>query len=429
MSAIENIIAREILDSRGLPTIEVEVILTSGYMARAAVPSGASTGIHEALELRDSDPKRFLGKGVLKAIRAVEDEIFPLLRGQDALNQKHLDTLMIQADGTSSKSKFGANAILAVSLAVSKAAAVFLNLPYYRYIGGLSAATLPVPQMNVINGGAHAHNGLDCQEYMILPVGAQSFRHAVQMGSEVFHTLKELLKKKGFSVNVGDEGGFAPDLSSSPQALDLLCQAITLAGYTPGEDIYLGLDMAASEFCKDGLYHFEGKARSHHEMIKVFEELASNYPLISIEDGLSEDDWAGWTDLTACLGDKVQLVGDDIFVTNPLRLQDGIDKKCANALLVKLNQIGTLTETLEAVTLAKKHGYKTVISHRSGETEDTTLADLAVAFTTEQVKTGSLSRSDRTSKYNQLMRIEEELGDQSIYAGRKAFFPWLKKKN
>ena len=419
MSAIIDITAREILDSRGNPTVEVDVTLDSGAMGRAGVPSGASTGTHEALELRDGDKARYLGKGVQKAVDAVNGEIFDALSGLEADDQVHLDQVMIDLDGTANKGRLGANAILGVSLAVAKAAADDLGQPLYRYVGGVYARTLPVPQMNIINGGAHADNPIDFQEFMILPVGADSFADAVRMGSEVFHHLKKQLKDAGHNTNVGDEGGFAPNLKSADEALGFITKAIEVAGYKPGEDIVLGLDSAATEFYKKGKYALEGEGKSLDSagMVKLYEELCSRYPIISIEDGMSEDDWEGWKALTDSLGKKVQLVGDDLFVTNPERLSDGISRGVANAILVKVNQIGTLSETLEAVERAHRAGYRAVMSHRSGETEDATIADLAVATNCGQIKTGSLSRSDRLAKYNQLIRIEQNLGPAARYAG------------
>lgn len=423
MSEILDIVAREILDSRGNPTVEVDVTLSCGSFGRAAVPSGASTGSFEALELRDQDPKRYLGKGVQKAIAAIEDEIFPALQGMESSEQRHIDETMIQLDGTPNKSRFGANAILGVSLAVAKAAAEAYGQPFYRYLGGMDAHVLPVPMMNIINGGAHADNPIDIQEFMIVPHGAQSVAQAVRMGAEVFHHLKSLLKKAGHNTNVGDEGGLAPALQSSQEALDFIMQSIAGAGYTPGVDISLALDVAATEFYHDDLYHLagEGKKFDADGMVRYYENLIDQFPIISIEDGLAENDWAGWRALTEQLGHRVQLVGDDLFVTNPTRLAQGIDQGIANSILIKLNQIGSLTETLDAIRMAKEAGYTCVISHRSGETEDTTIADLAVATNAGQIKTGSLSRSDRVAKYNQLIRIEEELGPQGSYPGLLAF--------
>jgi enolase len=418
MTAITDIIAREILDSRGNPTVEVDVYLEDGSMGRAAVPSGASTGAHEAVELRDGG-KRYHGKGVEKAVEAVDTEIFEAIGGLDAENQIQIDNLMMELDGTPNKSRLGANAILGVSLAVAKAAAQSADLPLYRYVGGAYASLLPVPMMNIINGGAHADNPIDFQEFMILPVGAETFSDAVRMGSEVFHVLKKELSAQGHNTNVGDEGGFAPGLKSAPEALDFIMKSIEKAGYKPGEDIYLGLDCAATEFFKDGKYVLEGEGRTLEPgaMAEYLAELAAKYPILSIEDGMSEDDWEGWKTLTELAGKTTQLVGDDLFVTNSSRLRDGIKMGVANSILVKVNQIGTLTETLDAVETAHKAGYTAVMSHRSGETEDSTIADLAVATNCGQIKTGSLSRSDRLAKYNQLIRIEEMLGPQARYAG------------
>ncbi len=419
MTAITDIIAREILDSRGNPTVEVDVYLEDGSMGRAAVPSGASTGAHEAVELRDGG-KRYHGKGVEKAVEAVNSEIFDAIGGMDAENQIQLDNIMIELDGTANKSRLGANAILGVSLAVAKAAAQSANLPLYRYVGGAHARLLPVPMMNIINGGAHADNPIDFQEFMILPIGADSIREAVRMGSEVFHVLKKELASQGHNTNVGDEGGFAPGLSSAPAALDFIMKSIEKAGYKPGDEIALGLDCASTEFFKDGKYVLEGEGRTLESgaMAEYLAELAAKYPIVSIEDGMAEDDWEGWKTLTDLIGKKTQLVGDDLFVTNSARLRDGIRMGVANSILVKVNQIGSLTETLDAVETAHKANYTAVMSHRSGETEDSTIADLAVATNCGQIKTGSLSRSDRLAKYNQLIRIEEALGPQAKYAGR-----------
>ncbi|AGB71105.1 MULTISPECIES: phosphopyruvate hydratase [Rhizobium] len=419
MTAITDIIAREILDSRGNPTVEVDVYLEDGSLGRAAVPSGASTGAHEAVELRDGG-KRYHGKGVEKAVEAVNSEIFDAIGGMDAENQIQLDNIMIELDGTPNKSRLGANAILGVSLAVAKAAAQSANLPLYRYVGGAHARLLPVPMMNIINGGAHADNPIDFQEFMILPIGADSIREAVRMGSEVFHVLKKELASQGHNTNVGDEGGFAPGLSSAPAALDFIMKSIEKAGYKPGEEIALGLDCASTEFFKDGKYVLEGEGRTLESgaMAEYLAELAAKYPIVSIEDGMAEDDWEGWKTLTDLIGKKTQLVGDDLFVTNSARLRDGIGMGVANSILVKVNQIGSLTETLDAVETAHKANYTAVMSHRSGETEDSTIADLAVATNCGQIKTGSLSRSDRLAKYNQLIRIEEALGPQAKYAGR-----------
>lgn len=419
MTAITDIIAREILDSRGNPTVEVDVYLEDGSLGRAAVPSGASTGAHEAVELRDGG-KRYHGKGVEKAVEAVNSEIFDAIGGMDAENQIQLDNIMIELDGTPNKSRLGANAILGVSLAVAKAAAQSANLPLYRYVGGAHTRLLPVPMMNIINGGAHADNPIDFQEFMILPIGADSIREAVRMGSEVFHVLKKELASQGHNTNVGDEGGFAPGLSSAPAALDFIMKSIEKAGYKPGEEIALGLDCASTEFFKDGKYVLEGEGRTLESgaMAEYLAELAAKYPIVSIEDGMAEDDWEGWKTLTDLIGKKTQLVGDDLFVTNSARLRDGIGMGVANSILVKVNQIGSLTETLDAVETAHKANYTAVMSHRSGETEDSTIADLAVATNCGQIKTGSLSRSDRLAKYNQLIRIEEALGPQAKYAGR-----------
>jgi enolase len=420
MPAIIDITGREILDSRGNPTVEVDVTLEDGAFGRAAVPSGASTGAHEAAELRDGDPKRYLGKGVKKAVAAVNGEIFEALVGMDAQNQIALDEAMIGLDGTANKGRLGANAILGVSLAAAKAAAQGAGLPLYRYIGGTAARTLPVPQMNIINGGVHADNPIDFQEFMIMPVGAASLADAVRMGSEVFHTLKAALKSAGHNTNVGDEGGFAPNLASAEAALDFVIMAVEQAGYRMGEDVGIALDCAATEFYRDGAYHYEGegKVRSGEDQAGYLFRLASAYPIVSIEDGMAEDDWDGWQVLSELLGGRCQLVGDDVFVTSTHRLKEGIERGVANSILVKVNQIGTLTETLQAVEMAHKAGYTAVISHRSGETEDATIADLAVATNCGQIKTGSLARSDRVAKYNQLIRIEEELGAQGRYAGR-----------
>ena len=421
MSGIAAIRAREILDSRGNPTIEVDVALESGARGRAAVPSGASTGTREALELRDGDRKRYLGKGVLKAVANVQKVLAPSLLGRDAADQVGIDRKMIELDGTPNKGKLGANAILGVSLAGAKAAADEAKLPLYRYLGGANAHELPVPQMNVINGGAHADNNLDIQEFMIVPAGAPTFAEALRMAAEVFHTLKALLKKKGLSTAVGDEGGFAPDLGSNEEALALIVEAIEMAGYKPGRDLALALDAAASEFYENGQYVMKGEAqaqRSSEDMIKYYEDLLRRYPILSIEDGLSEKDWKGWKMLTERLGQRVQLVGDDIFVTNPEIFAKGLAEGIGNSILIKLNQIGTLTETLETIEMAKRAGYTAVVSHRSGETEDVTIADLAVGLSAGQIKTGSLSRTDRTAKYNRLLRIEEELGEAARYAGR-----------
>jgi enolase len=422
MTAIIDIIGRQILDSRGNPTVEVDVVLEDGSMGRAAVPSGASTGAHEAVELRDGDKSRYLGKSVLKAVEAVNVAIAEALVAMDAEDQTAIDQAMLELDGTANKSKLGANAILGVSLAVAKAAAECSGLPLYRYVGGTQARVLPVPMMNIVNGGAHADNPIDFQEFMIMPVGAPSFAEALRMGSEVFHTLKKALHDAGHNTNVGDEGGFAPNLKSAEAALDFVMAAIEKAGYRPGEDIALALDCAATEFFKDSAYVYEGerKTRDPKAQAKYLAKLVAGYPIVSIEDGMAEDDWDGWKALTDLVGNKCQLVGDDLFVTNVTRLSQGIKAKTANSILVKVNQIGTLTETLAAVDMAHRAGYTAVMSHRSGETEDATIADLAVATNCGQIKTGSLARSDRTAKYNQLLRIEEELGAQAVYAGRAA---------
>ena len=420
MSAISDIRAREILDSRGNPTVEVDVLLESGVLGRAAVPSGASTGVHEAVELRDGDKARYGGKGVLRAVEAVNGEIFDALSGMDAEDQVAIDRSLIELDGTPNKGRLGANALLGVSLAVARAAAADYDLPLYRYVGGVFARTLPVPLMNVINGGAHADNPLDLQEFMIAPVGATSLAEAVRMGSEVFHALKAQLKKQGMSTNVGDEGGFAPDIADAEAALAAIMAAIESAGYKPGTDVALALDPAASEFYKDGKYVLAGVKRTLDAagMVTFYEDLTKAFPIVSIEDGMAEDDWEGWRALTQALGGRVQLVGDDLFVTNAARLADGIRKGVANSILVKVNQIGTLSETLETMETAHRAGYTTVMSHRSGETEDTIIADLAVATNAGQIKTGSLSRSDRIAKYNQLIRIEEQLSGSAVYPGR-----------
>ena len=420
MTAIIDIHAREILDSRGNPTVEVDVVLEDGSTGRAAVPSGASTGAHEAVELRDGDTARYLGKGVLKAVAAVNGEIYDALAGMDGEEQSAIDAAMIELDGTPNKSRLGANAILGVSLAVAKAAADSRGLPLHRYIGGVSASLLPVPMMNIINGGAHADNPIDVQEFMVMPVGAGSIAEAVRWGAEIFHTLKSELKAQGHNTAVGDEGGFAPNLNGTRAALDFVMAAVEKAGFTPGDDVMLALDAAATEFFKDGAYHLhgEGLTLSPAQMADYWAALASDYPILSIEDGMSEDDMAGWKILTDKLGGRVQLVGDDLFVTNPVRLEQGIKDGLANAILIKVNQIGTLSETLTAVDLAHRNRYRSVMSHRSGETEDATIADLAVACGCGQIKTGSLARSDRLAKYNQLIRIEEELGSQARYAGR-----------
>ena len=423
MTAIIDVHAREILDSRGNPTVEVEILLEDGSMGRAAVPSGASTGAHEAVEKRDGDKARYHGKGVLQAVAAVRGEIAEAIVGTDAEDQAELDALLIDLDGFENKSRLGANAILGVSLAAAKAAASARGLPLYRYVGGVSAHLLPVPMMNIINGGEHADNAIDFQEFMVMPVGAASLAEAVRCGAEIFHTLKKGLSEAGLSTAVGDEGGFAPALASTTDALDFIMKSVEQAGYAPGDDVVLALDCAATEFFRDGAYHMagEGKVRAPAEMAEYLAGLAARYPIASIEDGMAEDDFEGWKALTTAIGGKVQLVGDDLFVTNPARLAMGIERGLANSLLVKVNQIGTLTETLEAVSAAHRAGYTAVMSHRSGETEDTTIADLAVATNCGQIKTGSLARSDRLAKYNQLIRIEEELGDAARYAGRRVF--------
>ena len=421
MASIDAIVAREILDSRGNPTVEVEVALDDGIIARAAVPSGASTGAFEAVELRDGDPARYGGKGAQKAVLAVLDEIGPELLGYEADDQRLIDQALIDLDGTRDKSRLGANSILGVSLAVAKAAADSADLPLFRYVGGPNAHLLPVPMLNILNGGAHADTDVDIQEFMIAPIGAGMFAEALRWGAETYHALKSVLKARGLATGLGDEGGFAPNLPANRQALDLIMEAIGQAGYTPGRDIALALDVAASEFYQDGSYVFEGAARTADEMAGYYEQLVADYPLVSIEDPLSEDDWAGWRALTERLGERIQLVGDDLFVTNPERLRRGIEERAANALLVKVNQIGTLTETLDAVALAQRSGFASMMSHRSGETEDTTIADLAVATNCGQLKTGAPARSERVAKYNQLLRIEEQLDDAARYAGAAAF--------
>ncbi len=423
MSSILDIRSREILDSRGNPTVEVEVLTEDGAIGRAAVPSGASTGKYEAVELRDADKSRFLGKGVLKACKNIEEVIREELIGVDVFEQVYIDQLMCEIDGTPNKAKLGANAILGVSMAVAKAAAKESNQSLYRYIGGVNAHVLPVPMMNILNGGSHADNSIDFQEFMIMPVGAEFFSEGLRMGVEVFHHLKDVLKKKGYSTNVGDEGGFAPSMKSNHEAIETVLQAIEKAGFRPGEDILIAMDAAASEFYneEEKVYHFHqstGDKLSTADMVSYWTDWCNKYPILSIEDGLHEDDWAGWTAMTKAIGDKVQIVGDDLFVTNTKRLQRGIEEDAANSILIKVNQIGTLTETIEAVRLATRNGMTSVMSHRSGETEDTTIADLAVALNTGQIKTGSASRSDRIAKYNQLLRIEEELGDSGIYPGK-----------
>jgi enolase len=419
MPIIIEVIGREIIDSRGNPTVEVEVSLESGYSGRASVPSGASTGSHEALELRDKDPKRYLGRGVQNAVRNIHRVIAPKLLGKDVLDQKGIDTAMLRWDGTPNKIHLGANAILAVSLACAKAAANHLGVPLYQHLGGLSATQLPLPLMNILNGGVHADNNLDLQECMVLPIGAKSFKEALRMGVEVFHHLKAVLNGKGYKTSVGDEGGFAPDLHSNEEAFSLIIEAIRKSGYRPGRDVVLGIDAAATEFYKNGFYFLKAekkKKRTSFEMIDYYEALIKKYPILSIEDGLAEDDWKGWKEMTVRLGGKIQLVGDDLFVTNPGRLSRGIREGVANAILVKPNQIGTLTETLEVIGMAKRAGYQTIISHRSGETEDTTISDLAVGTNAGQIKTGATSRTDRVAKYNQLLRIEENLGNRAIYS-------------
>ena len=423
MSIITDIHARQILDSRGNPTVEVEVTTEEGYIGRAAVPSGASTGKYEAVELRDNDKDRYMGKGVTKAVRNIEERIREELLGESVFEQRDLDQIMIDLDGTENKSKLGANAILGVSMAVAKAAAQEAGMPLYRYVGGVNAHVLPVPMMNILNGGSHADNSIDFQEFMVVPLGADTFSEGLRMGVEVFHHLKKVLSKKGYSTNVGDEGGFAPNIKSNQEAIEIVLQSIEKAGYKPGEQIMIAMDAAASEFydAKSGVYHFHqstGDKLSSDDMVSYWAQWVDKYPIFSIEDGLDEDDWNGWNKLTERLGKRVQLVGDDLFVTNTKRLQRGIEEASANSILIKVNQIGSLTETIEAVNMATRHGFTSVMSHRSGETEDTTIADLAVALNTGQIKTGSASRSDRIAKYNQLLRIEEELGANGIYPGR-----------
>ncbi|MGI6611574.1 MAG: phosphopyruvate hydratase [Limnochordia bacterium] len=424
MTSIEQVVGREILDSRGNPTVEVEVILADGSMGRAAVPSGASTGAFEAVELRDADATRYLGKGVLKAVDNVNQILAPEVQGLDALDQVGIDNLMIELDGTHNKGRLGANAILGTSLAVAKAAASFSGLALFQYLGGVNAKTLPVPMMNILNGGQHADNNVDIQEFMVMPVGAPTFAEGLRWGAEVFHSLKAVLRAKGLNTSVGDEGGFAPNLASNRQALDVILEAIKAAGFEPGQDVALALDVAASEMLQDGLYVLEGEGvkKSVDEMIAFYSELVGDYPIISIEDPLDEEEWGGWQKLTKALGNRVQLVGDDLFVTNTERLSRGITEGIANSILIKVNQIGTLTETLDAIEMAKRAGYTAVISHRSGETEDTTIADIAVATNAGQIKTGAPSRTDRVAKYNQLLRIEQALGDISIYPGQAAFY-------
>lgn len=423
MSDILHIHGREILDSRGNPTVEVEVELTDGSTGRAAVPSGASTGTHEAVELRDGTADRYNGKGVLQAVEFVNTEIREALVGMDATDQSLIDQTLNDLDGTDNKARLGANAILGTSLAIAKGAAKAARLPLFRYLGGPMATTLPVPMMNILNGGEHADNNIDIQEFMVMPVKANSFAHALRMGTEVFHTLKKVLRENDYTTNVGDEGGFAPGLGSNEEAIEVVLKAIEKAGYTPGEDIFIALDAASTEFFKDGQYTIDGTQKSAEELVDFWAGWCKKYPIVSIEDGLAEDDWAGWQALTAALGDHVQLVGDDLFVTNPERLQRGIDEQAANSILVKVNQIGSLSETIQAVRLATRNGFTSVMSHRSGETEDTTIADLAVALDCGQIKTGSASRSDRIAKYNQLLRIEEALGDAAVYGGAR--FPFV----
>lgn len=420
MSTIVKIVGRQILDSRGNPTVEVDVITSCGSKGRAAVPSGASTGVHEAVELRDQDKAVYLGKGVLKAVKNVNETIANALVGMSVFNQKEIDTRLCELDGTENKSNLGANAILGVSLAVARAAAEVVMLPLYQYIGGVGAVTMPVPMMNILNGGSHADNLIDIQEFMVMPLGASSFSEGLRWGTEIFHHLKDVLKARGLATNVGDEGGFAPNLGSNEEAIELVIEAIRKAGFTPGKDVYIALDAASSEFYKNGKYVFEstGDSRSSAEMVQFWKEWIEKYPIISIEDGLDEDDWEGWKLLTESIGDKIQIVGDDLFVTNTKRLQRGITESTANSILIKVNQIGTLTETIEAVQMATRNGYTSVMSHRSGETEDHFIADLAVALNCGQIKTGSASRSDRISKYNQLLRIEEELGKAAVYPGK-----------
>jgi enolase len=421
MASIEAVGAREILDSRGNPTVEVEIALEDGTFARAAVPSGASTGAFEAVERRDGDKKRYGGKGVQQAVDAVIDELAPAVVGLDATEQRVIDQVMIELDGTDNKGKLGANAILGVSLAVAKAAADSADLALFRYVGGPNAHLLPVPMMNILNGGSHADSNVDIQEFMVAPVGASSFREALRTGTEVYHALKAVLKERGLATGLGDEGGFAPNLDSNREALDLILVAIEKAGFKPGDDVALALDVASTEFFKDGKYQFEGKATKPADLIKYYEQLVADYPLVSIEDPLSEDEWDSWSQLVTDIGDKVQIVGDDLFVTNPTRLKRGIEERAANALLVKLNQIGTLSETSDAVQMAQRAGFAAMVSHRSGETEDTTIADLSVAYNAGQIKTGAPARGERINKYNQLLRIEEELDDAATYAGKAAF--------
>lgn len=422
MSAIMDVYAREILDSRGTPTIEVEVILESGTMGRAAVPSGASTGVHEAVELRDGDKERYQGKGVLQAVKNVNELIAEEILGYSVFDQVEIDELMMEVDGTPNKGNLGANAILGVSMAVAKAAATELGVPLYKYLGGFAARELPVPMMNILNGGKHADNNVDVQEFMILPVGAPSFRAALRIGTEVYHALKTVLKNKKLSTAVGDEGGFAPDLKSNEEALQVIMEAIDVAGYKAGEEVFLGMDVASTELYRDGKYHLDGKALSQSELIAYYETLVNKYPIITIEDGMSEDDWEGWKELTEKLGKKIQLVGDDLFVTSTARLAEGIEKGIGNSILIKVNQIGTLTETFATMEMAKRAGYTCVVSHRSGETEDATIADIAVAVNAGQIKTGAPARTDRVAKYNQLLRIEDELCDSGTYKGLTVFY-------
>ncbi|MFH1626369.1 MAG: phosphopyruvate hydratase [Pseudomonadota bacterium] len=425
MSKIVDIRGRQILDSRGNPTVEVDVLLESGFMGRASVPSGASTGEREAIELRDRNKKEFLGKGVTKAVSNINKTIHSEIVGLDAINQKLIDRRLIELDGTENKKKLGANAILGVSLAVAKAAAEFLNLPLYQYLGGVNAKVLPVPMMNIVNGGAHADNNVDIQEFMIMPLGAESFSHALRMGAEIFHNLKAILKGKGYSTAVGDEGGFAPNLKSNEEAIEVILESIGKAGYEAGKDVYVALDSAASSFYKDGRYILEAERepeKSSQDMVDFYSALVEKYPIISIEDGLAENDWDGWKLLTERLGHTIQIVGDDIFVTNTKILRKGIEQGIANSILIKVNQIGTLTETMDAIEMAKRAGYTAVVSHRSGETEDTTISDLVVACNTGQIKTGSVSRTDRVAKYNQLIRIEEELGREALFLGKEVFY-------
>lgn len=422
---IETIKGREILDSRGNPTVEVDLVLDTGHYATAAVPSGASTGAHEALELRDKDESRYKGKGVLQAVKNIDEIIAPALKGQSALDQKKIDQIMLELDGTEGKSKLGANAILGVSMAACKAGAAYADLPIFKYLGGIGAVELPVPMLNILNGGSHADNSVDLQEFMIMPVSAPNFREALRVSAEVFHTLKSVLKKKGYNTNVGDEGGFAPNLKSNEEALQVIMTAIEEAKYKPGEDVVIAMDAAASEFYKDGNYVFEwstGEKLTSAEMVDYYAKFVDNYPIVSIEDGLDEDDWDGWKLMTEKLGSKIQLVGDDLFVTNPKRFQKGLDLGIANSILIKLNQIGTVTETIETIKMAQRNMCTSVVSHRSGETEDTFIADLAVGMCTGQIKTGSVSRSERIAKYNQLLRIEEELGTAAVYKGMKTFY-------